>query len=160
MRTVFSYDMVAFCRLPLPLGVVVAVGFTPPLLASYLPCFVFYFFRSFFLPYALSYTVGFRQSKTAPFDWTFFRLESSGPSSYRQSSRFNGFCALPRGGWCEGVLLYGSRNRLAAVCFASNGSANPRPSELVALGLAESRQSFSRRSRCWQHGIDTAAAVV
>ena len=27
---------------------------------------------------------------------------------------------------------------------ASNGSANPRPSELVALGLAESRQSYAR----------------
>ena len=27
---------------------------------------------------------------------------------------------------------------------ASNGSANPRPSELVALGLAESRQSYVR----------------
>ena len=40
---------------------------------------------------AISYTVGFRQSKTALFDWTFFRLESSGPSSYRQSSRFCSF---------------------------------------------------------------------
>ena len=27
---------------------------------------------------------------------------------------------------------------------ASNGSTNPRPSELVALGLAESRQSYVR----------------
>ena len=35
---------------------------------------------------AISYAVGFRQSKTALFDWTFFRLNSSGPSSYRQSS--------------------------------------------------------------------------
>ena len=42
-------------------------------------------------------------------------LDFSGPSSYRQSSRFHffyrqsgrfySFCALPRGGWCEGVLL-------------------------------------------------------
>ena len=47
-----------------------------------------------------------------------FRLDSSGPSSYRQSSRFYSFCALPKGGWCEGVLLYSSRNRLAALCFA------------------------------------------
>ena len=38
-------------------------------------------------PKAISYTVGSRQSKTALFDWIFFRLESSG-SSYRQSSRF------------------------------------------------------------------------
>ena len=37
---------------------------------------------------AISFTVGFLQSKTALFDWIFFRLESSGPSSYRQSSRF------------------------------------------------------------------------
>ena len=29
-----------------------------------------------------------RQSKTALFDWTFFRLDSPGPSSYRRSSRF------------------------------------------------------------------------
>ena len=40
---------------------------------------------------AISYTVGFRQSKTALFDWTFYRLDSSGPSSYRQSSRFYSF---------------------------------------------------------------------
>ena len=38
---------------------------------------------------AISYTVGFRQSKTALFDWTFFRLDSSGPSSYRQSSSYS-----------------------------------------------------------------------
>ena len=44
--------------------------------------------------------------KKALFDWTFFRLESSGPS-YRQSGRFYSFCALPRGGWCEEVLLFG-----------------------------------------------------
>ena len=35
---------------------------------------------------AISYAVGFRQSKTALFDWTFFRLDSSGPSSYHQST--------------------------------------------------------------------------
>ena len=56
---------------------------------------------------AISYAVGFRQSKTALFDWTFFRLDSFGPS-YHQSSRFYSFCALRRGGWCEGVLLYSS----------------------------------------------------
>ena len=52
---------------------------------------------------------------------------------------------------------------------ASNGSANPRPSELVAWALpkaakatfvklhsAESCQSCSSCSRCWQHGIETA----
>ena len=67
---------------------------------------------------AISYTVGFRQSKTDLFDWPLFRPDSSGPS-YRQSSRYYIFCDLLRGGWCEGVLLlYGSRNRLAALCFA------------------------------------------
>ena len=35
-----------------------------------------------------------------------FRLDSSGPSSYRQSSRSYSFYALPRCCWCEGVLLY------------------------------------------------------
>ena len=44
---------------------------------------------------AISYAVGFRQSKTALLDWTFFQLDSSGPSSYHQSSRFYSFCALP-----------------------------------------------------------------
>lgn len=36
---------------------------------------------------AISYIVGFHQSKMALFDWTFFRLDSCGPS-YRRSSRF------------------------------------------------------------------------
>ena len=57
---------------------------------------------------AISYTVGFRQGLKRPFstglffDWIFTR-----PSD-RQSSRFYSFCALPRGDWCEGVLLHGS----------------------------------------------------
>ena len=74
---------------------------------------------------AISFTVGFRQSKTAVFDWSFFRLDS-GPSSYRQWSRFFSFCALPRGGWCEGVLLYccmAVENRLSALCFARSARA-------------------------------------
>ena len=64
----------------------------------------------------------------------FFRLDPSGPSSYRQSRRFHSFCALPRGGWCEGVLLYVQQAKsvgssvLRAVP-ASNGSTNLRPSE-------------------------------
>ena len=58
---------------------------------------------------AISYTVGFRQSKTALFDWTWFRLDSSGLSSYSQSNRFYRLCALPIGGWCKGVMLYGTR---------------------------------------------------
>ena len=68
-------------------------------------------------------------------------------------------------------------NRLAALCFARSPRAthasratNLRPSGLVALHFspelpklrfvtlnsAESRQSYSRRSRCWQNGIETA----
>ena len=66
--------------------------------------------------------------------------------------------------------------RLAALCFARSSRAtrasrvtNLRPSGLVALGLAESRQSYvlgvalsreppklQRRSRRWQNGIDDA----
>ena len=65
-------------------------------------------------------------------------------------------------------------NRLAALCFARSSLAtrallatNLRSSGLAALGLAkaakatfvelhsaESRQSYSRRSRCCQNGID------
>ena len=48
----------------------------------------------------------------------------------------------------EGVLLYGSPKRLAALCFAlfseNIGSTNLCPSELVALGLDESGQSYVR----------------
>ena len=64
----------------------------------------------------------------------------------------------------------GIENRLEAACCATN----PRPSGLVALAVAESRsrkaakatfvalrstesrQSYSRRSWCWQNDIDTA----
>ena len=42
----------------------------------------------------LTYTVRFRQSKTALFDCIFFRLESSSGRSYRQSSRFFIFFVL------------------------------------------------------------------
>ena len=108
---------------------------------------------------AISYTVRFRQSKTALFDWAFFRLDSSGPSSYRQSSRFYSFCTLPRGGWCEGVLLYGSRKSVGSsgfrAFFASNAClardepsswrwAQPKAAKatFVALHSAESRQSY------------------
>ena len=85
---------------------------------------------------------------------------------------FYSFCALPRGDWCEGVLLYSSRHRLAALCFALSPRTTARRTLVpagVALGLAESRQatfvevhsaenrqSYSSRSRCWQHGIETA----
>ena len=56
------------------------------------------------------------------FDWIFFQLDSSGPS-YRQSSRFHTFCALPRRGWCEGYSSRKSvgssvlRSRVDFICF-------------------------------------------
>ena len=101
--------------------------------------------------------------ENGPFRLDFFRLDSCGPS-YRQSSRFYSFCALPRGAWCEGILRYGSRKWVGSSVCASCVfreqrvlrarrtlvpadwwlSTNPRPSGLVALGLAESRQSYVR----------------
>ena len=57
--------------------------------------------------------------------------------------------ALPRGGWCEGILLYSSRNRLAALCFAFSPRATARRTLVPASWwlwayLAESRQSYVR----------------
>ena len=75
------------------------------------------------------------------------------------------------------VLLYGSRKSVGSsvICalLASNARfARDEPSfkrvggvglepeaakaTFVALRSAESRESYSRRSRCWQNGIDTA----
>ena len=61
------------------------------------------------------------------FFWSFF-LSSVEPISYsyRQSSRFFNSCALPGGGWFEGVLLYSSRNRLAALSYALSSRATAR----------------------------------
>ena len=113
--------------------------------------------------------------ENGPFRLDFFSTGFSwpGPSSYRQSSRFYSFRALPRGGWCEGVPLYSSRNRLAALCIALSPRATARrtlvpanwwlwakpkaaKATFVELHSADSRQSCSSRSRCWQHGIDSA----
>ena len=116
-------------------------------------------------PKPISYTVGFRQSKTALFDWTFFRLNSSGPS-YRQSSRFYSFCALPRGGWCEGVLLYGSRKSVGSsvhrAFFAINAFfARDEPSSKRVGGIGLSRKPPKIRSwRCTQRRAATATAGV
>ena len=126
---------------------------------------------------AISYTVGFRQSKTALFDWTFFRPDSSGPSSYRQSRvDFIVFVLFLEAVGVREYFCMAVENRLAVLCFARSSRAtrascatNLRPRGLVALGSteaakatfvalhsAESRQSYSRRSRCWQNGIDNA----
>ena len=83
----------------------------------------------------------------ALFDWTFSRLDSSGPSYYRQSSRFYSFCALPKGGWCEGVLLYSRRNRLADLCFALPPRAMAdEPSSQRVGGFGLSRKPLKLRS--------------
>ena len=97
---------------------------------------------------AISYAGGFRQSKTALFDWTFLRLDSSGPSSYRQSSLFHVFVLVVEAvgvrEYCCRLQQWKSAGSSVLRAFsASNGWANPRPL-LVALGLAESRQSYVR----------------
>ena len=110
---------------------------------------------------AISYTVGSPQSKTALFNWIFFRLESSGPSSYRQSNRFDSFCALSRGGWCAGVLLYRSRNRLAALCFSRflREQRLDEPSSQQVGGYGISRKPIKQRSwSCTQPRAAKAAA--
>ena len=105
---------------------------------------------------AISYTVGFRQSITALFNWTFFRLDSSGPSSYRQSSRLYSFCALLRCGWCEGVLLYGTRKSVGSsalrsffvsnACFTRDESSSKR---VGGVGLSRKPS----RLRSWRFAL-------
>ena len=113
----------------------------------------------------ISYTVGFRWSKTVLFDWTVFRLDSAGPS-YRQPSRFHSFCALSRGGWCEGVLLYGTRKSVGSsvlraffpsnACFARDESSSKRVG-----GVGLSRKPPKLRSwRCTQPRAAEATAGV
>ena len=108
--------------------------------------------------------------ENGPFRLDFFWLGSSGRSSYRQLSRFCGCCALPRGCWCEGVLLccccMAVESRLAALCFARSPRAtrasratNPRPSGLVALD--NSPKSLKLHLwRCTQPRAAKAAAGV
>ena len=85
-----------------------------------------------------------------------FRLDSSGPSSYRQSNRFHSVCALPRGGWCEGVLLYGSRQSVGSsvlrAFFASNACfTRDEPSSKRVVGDGLSRKPLKLRlGRCAQ----------
>ena len=147
---------------------------------------------------AISYAVTFRQSKTALFYWTLFRLDFSVPSSDRQftvdvivfvlfleavgvreycctaveigrqlcASRF--LCEQrlrePSSHQVGGFEL--SRSRLSYVRGVALSREPPklqRTQPLLAawdryraLLPAENRQSYSGRSRCWQHGIDTA----
>ena len=101
---------------------------------------------------ANSYTVGFRQWKTALYDWTFFRLSSSVPPS--------------GGGWCEGVLLYGKKKTAGSsalrafsasnACFARNEPAFKR---IGGVGL--SRKPPKLRSwHCTQPRAAKATAGV
>ena len=119
---------------------------------------------------AISYTVGFRQSKTALFDWPSL-IQSVSASRKRPFStrlfcdwillvlllkvsrvHFVVFVLLPdRCGWCQGILLYGTRKSVGIsvrrAFFASNAcftSVEPSSSGLVVLGLAESRQGYVR----------------
>ena len=86
--------------------------FVPPSRSSFFPDI---FFRSSFLWTLKSQLGHFLRSRIPPVENGPFRLYSSGTSvepisySYRQSSRLYSFGALPRGGWCEGVLLYSRR---------------------------------------------------
>ena len=99
-------------------------------------------------PSSISYAVGFHLSKTALFDWTFFNwillvlvlivsrvyfivfvlfLEAVGVRKY-----------------CCTVQAKSVGSSVLPAVSACNGSTNLRPSELVALVVAESRQSYGR----------------
>ena len=92
--------------------------------------------------------------KTALFDWTFFRLDYSGPS-YRQSSRFYSFC-----------LLYGARNSVGSsvirALLASNACfTRDQPSSKRVGGVGLSRKPPKLRSwRCTQPRAAKATAGV
>ena len=95
-----------------------------------------------------------------------FRLDSSGPSSYRQSSRFYSFCVLTRGCWCQGVLLYGSRKSFGSsvlrALFASNACFTrdePSSKQIGGVGLSR-KPSMLRSWRCTQPRAAKATAGV
>ena len=98
----------------------------------------------------ISYTVGFRRSKTALFDCFFFDLILL---TLLLVSRvdFIAFVLFLEAVGVRECCCMALENRLAALCFARSSRAtrasratNFRPSGLVALGLAESRQSYVR----------------
>ena len=101
------------------------------------------------------------------FDWTCFRLDSCGPSSYRQSNRFNCFCTLSIGDWYKELMLYGTRKLVGSsvlrAFFASNACyARDQPSSKRVGGVGLGRQPPRLRSwRCAQpRAAKTTAGVV
>ena len=113
--------------------------FVPSSRSSFFPDL---FFRSSFLWTLKSQLGHFLRSRIPPvktalstgFFWSFF-LTSVEPISYsyRQSSRLYSFGALPRGGWCEGVLLYSLFPELYFVAcetpLRSRRRAQPQPQQ-------------------------------
>ena len=130
-------------------------------------------------PEAISYTVGFRQSKTALFDWTFLGLdywillvlplivsrvdfivfvlflEAVGEREY--------CCMAIEIGWqlCASRVLREQcvlRSRRTFVQAGWWPWAYPKAAKATFLALhsADSRHSYSRRRRCWQNGINNA----
>ena len=103
-------------------------------------------FVNIFLAKAISYIVGFRQSKTTLSDWIlpvlFFivsRVEFIVFVLFLEAVGVREYCCMAVDNWS------------AALCFARSARAtrasratNVRPSGLVALGFAESRHSYVR----------------
>ena len=100
-----------------------------------------------FTPGKTSLLGHFLHSRIPPVENGPFRLESSGPS-YRQSSGFIVFVIFLEvvgvREYCCTAVEIGWQLCASRAFSASNGSTNPRRSELVAFGLAESRQSYVR----------------
>ena len=116
----------------------------------------------FFLFLSTSYAVEFRHSKTAHFDGTFFRLDSSGPSSCRQSSRFYSFCYVPRGGWCEEYSCTAAGEigwqLCASRCLCEQWLDEPSSQRIGGYGL--SRKPPKLRSWSCAHSAESRAKAI
>ena len=104
--------------------------------------------------------------KTVLFDWTFFRLDSSGLLVVSRVD-FVVFVLFLEAVGVREYCCIAVDNRLGALCFACSSratrashSTNPCPNGLVALGLAESRQTKLRSWRCTQPRASNATAGV
>ena len=87
-------------------------------------------------------------SRKGLFRLSFFRQVSSRPPSYRQSSRFYCFVLFLESVGVRKYRCVAVESQLEALCFVrsprttrASRVTSPRPSELMALGLAKSRQS-------------------